>query len=98
MSGSRDETLRLWDVESNQSIAASMKGHLGAVRSVAFSPDGTRIVSGSDDYEFDSPATRIYWVRLWDAKSEPAHRRADEGHDYEVMSVAFSPDGTRIVG
>ena len=37
--------------------------------SVAFTPDGARIVSGSSDET----------LRLWDATSRPAHRRADEG-------------------
>ena len=58
----------------------------GPVYSVAFSPDGARIVSGSDDQS----------VRLWDAASGAEIRRL-EGHTGTVWSVAFSPDGARIV-
>jgi WD40 repeat protein len=55
------------------------------VSSVTYSPDGTRIASGSPDNT----------VRLWDAATgepvgQPLH------HDKAVTSVAFSPDGTRI--
>jgi len=55
------------------------------VFSVAFSPDGTRIASGSVDTT----------VRLWDTRTgqpigQPLH------HDDTVTSVAFSPDGTRL--
>jgi WD40 repeat protein len=61
-------------------------GHSGPVASVAFSPDGTRIVSGSYDYT----------VRLWDTVSG-AHLCALWAHFDLVNSVVFSPDGTRIV-
>ena len=56
--------------------------------SVAFSPDGTRIVSGSVDNT----------LRLWDAKSGEPISAPLKGHEGGVPSVAFSPDGTRIVG
>jgi WD40 repeat protein len=56
------------------------------VNSVAFSPDGTRIVSGSSDKS----------VRVWDA-STGAELKVLNGHTSAVYSVAFSPDGTRIV-
>ena len=52
-------TLRLWNAKSGEPVGAPLKGHENSVRSVAFSPDGTRIVSGSLD---TTP-------RLWDANS-----------------------------
>ena len=58
-------------------------GHSDWVRSVAFSRNGTRIVSGSDDNT----------LQLWDAMSG-AHLHTLNGHSSLVWSVAFSPDGT----
>jgi WD40 repeat protein len=55
------------------------------VSSVTYSPDGTRIASGSPDHT----------VRLWDAATgAPVEQQLH--HDDAVTSVAFSPDGTRI--
>jgi len=61
-------------------------GHSDSVFSVAFSPDGTCIVSGSKDNT----------LQLWDAVSG-AHLNTLKGHSKYVSSVAFSPDGTHIV-
>ena len=63
-----------------------LKGHTDSVNSVAFSSDGTWIVSGSDDKS----------VRVWDA-STGVELKELKGHTRSVNSVAFSSDGTRIV-
>ena len=57
VSGSGDETVRVWDADRGVQIGSPLQGHTHWVRSVAFSPDGTRIVSGSGDEI----------VRVWDA-------------------------------
>jgi WD40 repeat protein len=54
---------------------------------VAFSPDGTLLVSGSADMT----------VRVWNVKSGTEVLPPLYGHDGTIHSVAFSADGTRIV-
>ncbi|MCO6427823.1 WD40 repeat domain-containing protein, partial [Nitrosomonas communis] len=82
-----DNTVRLWDAESDQPIGQPLLGHQNAVSSVAFSPDGRRIVSGS----WDST------IRLRDAESGQQIGQPLLGHQDAVLSIAFSPDGRRIV-
>jgi WD40 repeat protein/serine/threonine protein kinase/TPR repeat protein len=65
---------------------AVLSGHGGSVRAVAYSPDGTRIVTAS----FDKSA------RIWDARTG-AQLAVLSGHDDRVYCAAYSPDGTRIV-
>src|SRR5882762_6673642 len=85
VSGSRDNTLRLWDTVSGAHLN-SLEGHSDRVESVTFSPDGTLVVSGSRDGT----------LRVWDTVTG-AHLNTLNGHSNCVNSVAFSPDGTRVV-
>ena len=83
-SGSKDCTVRVWDIESGAEKACLRK-HEDEVTSVAFSPDGRRLASGSHDR----------MVRVWDGESE-AEVACLRGHEGGVTSVAFSPDGRRL--
>ncbi|MEM7560759.1 MAG: pentapeptide repeat-containing protein, partial [Planctomycetota bacterium] len=67
-----------------QTLLAS--GHQDWVRRVAFSPDGSQIVSASDDKT----------IRLWDTEQRKQIATL-EGHQGYVRCVAFSPDGSQIV-
>ena len=64
---------------------STLEGHRGTVRSVAFSPDGSTLASGSWD---DT-------IRLWNAVTGE-HKTTLEGHWGTVNSVAFSPDGSTL--
>ena len=70
VSGSFDDTLRLWEADSGKPIGEPLKGHTNSVLSVAFSPDGKRIVSGSYDNT----------LRLWEADSGKPIGEPLKGH------------------
>jgi WD40 repeat protein len=74
----------VWDAQSGAALQ-TLEGHSDWVSSVAFSPDGLKIVSGSNDSA----------VRVWDAQSGEALQTL-EGHSGEVNSVAFSPEGSLV--
>ncbi|TFK38896.1 WD40-repeat-containing domain protein [Crucibulum laeve] len=49
VSGSLDQTICLWDAETQQPIGEPLHGHEGGMNSVGFSDDGQCIISGSSD-------------------------------------------------
>ena len=90
-----DVSARAWAGEPAGALVEAMgaqrellvlRGHEGAVRVAAFSPEGAWIVSGADDNT----------VRVWDAANR-AELMVLRGHEGTVYDAGFSPDGARIV-
>jgi WD40 repeat protein len=81
--GSAGGDFCIWDVEESKWIGWVPTS--AAVWSAAFSPDGRRVVTTSDNT-----------ARIWDVESGE-EIVALKGHRDTVRSVAFSPDGTRLV-
>ena len=61
-------------------------GHTLFVSSVVFSPDGTKVLTGSGDWT----------AKLWDAATG-SEIRTFSGHTAYLPTVAFSPDGTKVL-
>ncbi|CCA77437.1 hypothetical protein PIIN_11414 [Serendipita indica DSM 11827] len=68
-------------------LPRTLLGHQGVVRAVSFSPDGTRIISGSSDNT----------IRQWDAETGQPVGEPLRGHVSSVNAVEFSPDGKQVV-
>jgi WD40 repeat protein/serine/threonine protein kinase len=85
LSGSADETLKLWDVASGHCLR-TFEGHTGAVDSVCLSADGRLALSGSWDNT----------LKLWEVASGRC-LRTFEGHTGYVSSVCLSVDGRHVL-
>jgi len=89
VTGSHDETAKLWRFSANRSTAtcvATLRGHCWAVLSVAFHPTAPLLATGSQDKT----------AKLW--RFSPDGSASDmtcvatlEGHSGGVSSVAFHP-------
>ncbi len=82
---SSDNTLKIWDAQTGTELM-TWYGHTDDITDVAYSPNGTRIVSSSNDNT----------LKIWDAQTGKLLMTLT-GHTSAVNSAAYSPDGTRIV-
>ncbi|NER34138.1 MAG: hypothetical protein F6J93_08865 [Oscillatoria sp. SIO1A7] len=81
VSGSWDNTIKIWDLATN-AIANTLNGHSLPIRQVAISPDGQTLASASDDKT----------VMLWDLATGSLKATLG-GHGGRVYAVAISADG-----
>ena len=80
VSGSWDKTLRVWDLQTGQSIR-TMEGHTASVYTVAVTPDARRAVSGSWDKT----------LRFWNM--ETGRQVAKFTADWAIRACSVSPSG-----
>jgi WD40 repeat protein len=85
LTGSLDQTARLWEAATGR-VIRTFSGHAGGVVAVAFSPDGRYVLTGSSDRT----------ARLWDAATGQ-QLRSFVGHTAGLTRVAFSPDGSYVL-
>jgi WD40 repeat protein len=78
-------SVQLWNV-TRGARTATLTGHTAEIASIAWSPDGKLLATGSADQT----------VRLWNVTTQQA-TAVLQGHTAEVQTVAFTPDGQRLV-
>jgi WD40 repeat protein len=81
--GNQDATTRLWDVRNPVASFATLKGRLGAVRSLSFSADGRHLMMAE-------PAD---FVHIFDVASDYEHCQEIDLFG-EIAGCGFSPDGS----
>jgi WD40 repeat protein/serine/threonine protein kinase len=83
-------TVKVWDVDWDAKTYKefrTLRGHVGYVWKVTFSPDGRYLASGS----WDST------IKVWDLEApESAEPVTLRGHAGFIHGLAFSPDGRRL--
>ncbi len=81
----RSHVIQSWSVRTGVLQRPSIGWHFEIVNSLAFSPDGETLASGSEDGS----------IRLWDVRIRE-QKQTFLGHQGSVTSVVFSPDGVTL--
>ncbi|MEK6262014.1 MAG: TIR domain-containing protein [Planctomycetota bacterium] len=74
-----------WQPVPGVTLLLTLRGHEGIIGRIAYSPDGKRLASPSEDRT----------IRIWDAVTGEVVRTLG-GHTDSIFSVAWSPEGRRI--
>jgi WD40 repeat protein len=91
-----DSSIVLWDADSRQSTGQPLLGHGAAVVSLAFTPDGKKLASGSCAEFHTAGSCNRGEVIMWDLET----RQIDRVYTGTVgfsQAIAFSPDGSTLV-
>jgi WD40 repeat protein len=91
LSGSLDETARLWDLATGQ-VLQTLQGHSWWVWAAEFSPDGNRIVTAGQD------GKAVVWQKAAVPKPQGLYTHFTEftGHNGAIYTARFSPKGDRV--
>jgi WD40 repeat protein len=81
-----DRMARLWDARTGAPLAV-LEGHTSWLRGVAFSPDGKRLVTWSQDRT----------ARVWDAWAGILLTQIKVSYPVGIKEAVFSPEGGRVV-
>jgi eukaryotic-like serine/threonine-protein kinase len=79
-------TAHVWDVATGRELSRCEGGHTQYLTALAFSPDGDRVATASDD------GTACVW-----GAATGKQRAVLRGHDSGLIDVSFSPDGQRLL-
>jgi WD40 repeat protein len=82
-----EDVVTIWDAHCGGNVLAQLRGHECGISTIAFSPDGKLIASG----------TSRAIIRVWDTISWTETLSPFRGHQEGICSLAFSPDGSQIV-
>ncbi|MCM3905577.1 MAG: caspase family protein [Pyrinomonadaceae bacterium] len=86
-----DYAVKIWDPVTGR-LLRSFTGHTDMIRTLAFSPDGQTLVSGSGSRAYGGrPGNEVI---LWDSRTGRILKRLP--NKYEVYTVAFHPDGRSL--
>lgn len=86
ISGDSKGNIKIWDTK-NYSLVETLEGHRSRIYDIDFSPDDKLMGSSSLDGT----------VRLWDSENINNQPVVLTDHESWVLSIAFSPDGKRLV-
>ncbi len=94
-SGGYDDTVQVWSAQTGRTLLV-YRGHTTHIASLAWSPDGTRIASGSN-----YPDTRTMQVWTVGDTGNPGNAPkllfSYQGVSISIASIAWSPDGKRLL-
>lgn len=91
------DSMDLWEIPGSWTLAKTIGGPndtesmAGRVAALAFSPDGSVLVTGSGD------PSRSGQLKLWDIDTGELLREISDAHSDTILSAAFSPNGKLIV-
>ena len=81
VSGSRDRSVKLWNIADGGTCIATFVAHDNWVRSVLLHPSGWYILSSSDDKT----------IRIYDIKNQRCLRTLDQAHQHFITCMAIHP-------